>query len=844
MRQTLADWKKIIIRKKYTRVLLEKTRWRWTKQRLTKLFRRWSDYAVAEKVRKSIEQIQLYRDNKHDFQELIGRLQVQIEGAKVEMKAHREHLDLAKRHTLSLEELLAQLERRVRQSQERKLQSISNQWGKLCFAFVDCECDYLQNMLDAVSVEDYVDVNHLVIKGEDENDLLRLPSELLVLRWINFQLEQCGGPFRHVSPFSAELIQNFSSDMHNYYALRHILHRLLAYKKHRQPPRAAKMQSAFMLLSRAAVDSITAASALLKQSPFPTREELRTALMEQLNPGCPSFLSDHVLSNEITSDIVFCLFSFLVCEHPNLTSTAGQSSNQTNGYPWHEAQVALNDARSVWNSVRSQWRELHTPFDVLDATKMPPEVTSPPQLLAKANIALQNAVNTVQYACSKRSIAMRVWGCLQRRVQQDALRLLVRRGRELAPFELIDRRVWREKYMMTTLHIAKIVQAIVCQNDSKQSTEELADELQRVEEVLEEHFEHLRRVYRFYSNIDSSRLPRGSSGDNSKRIGGSAVDEARFFHKISACMSLAEFYIFLKECEVFGRARCFPYGLIQNIFEKVSPDVAASMGTATSTLPLTHINSSPSKDSGVTNGREMTPAEFVEALVHIVRSDRIQWKSGDNGVIGTLAQKFRKFLEEIVFPNAMSQVEEKSNVFRQQLLTFECREIFTTHHKKLRSMYSYFVISETKSERSFAKQDSLGLRDTAKMLSANGFVNCCQHFDLFRDNLLHFDDIQHILAETLRLERESVHFDLVGMASGTSGTTTTASELMPEAKIVGTKSKPKGSRYDEHVVLTLTEFLEALAAISCYLNPDAFMPLASKLDAFFSERLDSIAIAQ
>ncbi|KAL4130348.1 hypothetical protein PRIC2_006349 [Phytophthora ramorum] len=159
MRQTLADWKKIIIRKKYTRVLLEKTRWRWAKQKLMRLFRRWNDYAVAEKVRKLHEQIQLFRDNKHDFQELIGRLQVQIESAKVEMKAHREHLDLAKRHTLSLEELLTQLELRVRQSQERKLQTISNQWGKLCFAFVDCECDYLQNMLDAVSADDYVDMD-------------------------------------------------------------------------------------------------------------------------------------------------------------------------------------------------------------------------------------------------------------------------------------------------------------------------------------------------------------------------------------------------------------------------------------------------------------------------------------------------------------------------------------------------------------------------------------------------------------------------------------------------------------------------------------------------------------
>eukprot|EP00644_Phytophthora_capsici_P008632 jgi/Phyca11/16513/fgenesh1_pg.PHYCAscaffold_20_\ len=128
MRQTLADWKKIIIRKKYTRVLLEKTRWRWAKQRLMLLFRRWNDYAVGEKVRKFTEQIQLYRDSKHDFHELNTRLQVQIEGAR--------------------------------------------------------------NMLDAVAVEDYVDASVLLLKGEDDSELLRLPSELLVLRWINFQLEQ------------------------------------------------------------------------------------------------------------------------------------------------------------------------------------------------------------------------------------------------------------------------------------------------------------------------------------------------------------------------------------------------------------------------------------------------------------------------------------------------------------------------------------------------------------------------------------------------------------------------------------------------------------------------------
>ncbi|ETL83549.1 hypothetical protein F442_17124 [Phytophthora nicotianae P10297] len=827
MRQTLADWKKIIIRKKYTRVLLDKTRSRWTKQHLMRLFRRWNDYAVAEKARKSNEQIQLYRDSKHDFQELIGRLQAQVEGAKVETKAHREHLDLAKRHTLSLEELLAQLELRIRQSQERKLQSISNQWGKLCFAFVDCECDYLQNMLDAVSAEEYVDVSVLLMKGEDDSDLLALSSELLVLRWINFQLEQCGGPFHHLFSSNSDLVQNFSSDMHGYYALRHILHRVLTVKRRRQPAKQTRMKSTFSLLSRVVVDNMST-----KQTPFPTREELRTVLARQLDPACPEFVCDHVLSNELASDFIFCLFGFLVCEHPSLVTqtAAGHSTSSASPYPWYEAQIALNDARSVWDSVRVQWRELHTPFDVLEAASAPPEMSTSPQLLAKANIALQNAVNTVQYACSKRSSVMRVWGCLQRRIQQDALRLLARRGREQTPFQLVDRRVWRNKYMLTTLHISKLVQMFLDQSDNKRSSEELTEELQLIQEILGEHYERLLQIYRFYANVDFSRTSCADSEENQPRSGGNAVDEARFFHKISASMSLGEFYFFLKECQVFGKTRSFPYDFVQSVFEKVSPDVAASTDTAGLTLPLTHTLSAPIKDLSSVKGREMTSAEFVEALTHIIWSDRVHWKGENVGPTTALSLRFRRFLEEIVFPNAMRPDEEKTNVFRPQLLTFECREVFTTHHKKIRSMYLHFVASEVKTERRFANQDSAGLRGSSKMLSANGFVNCCQYFDLFRDNLLHFDDIQHILAETLQLERESVHFDLAG---ATTDSETRPAEPEHKAKI----DHPEGN-----VLLTLTEFLEALAAVACYLNPDAFVPLALKLDAFFSERLESSAI--
>ncbi|RLN26006.1 hypothetical protein BBJ28_00015627 [Nothophytophthora sp. Chile5] len=843
MRQTLAYWKKIIIRKKYTRVLLEKTSRRWTRQRLARLFRHWNDYAVTKKVRTSHEQIQQCRDQKHDLQELIGRLLAQIEGAKVEMKAHREHLDLAKRHTLSLEELLTQLELRVRQSQERKLQTIANQWGKLCFAFVDCEFDYLQNMLDAVPADQYVDVNALLLKGEDESELLRLPSELLVLRWINFQLAQCGSFFRHFLPSSAGFVQNFSTDMHSHYVLRHIVHRIVA-RNRRQPRRPVRMVSTFALLSRTAMESaIPDASA--RQPPFSNPEELRAVLAEQLNPACPSFLSDLVLSNDMASDLAFCVFGFLVCEHPSLSSqppAIGQVANAVDGSPWHDAQVALNDARAVWESVRSQWTELQTPFDVVTVNKTTPEMTSPPQLLAKANIALQNAVNTVQYACSKRSSAMRLWGCLKRRVQQDAIRLLAHRGRELPPFELVDRRVWREKYMLTTLPIAKLVQSFLGENGSQQTGEELTSELQQVEGVLAERYEQLRRIYRHYASIDSSRMRLAASVESQQqRSGDEAAEEARFFHKISGCMSLAEFHAFLKDCQVFDKTRSFPYDFVQKVVKLVSAEVAAAMDTATLMLPPSHTLLPSLKERGNGSAREMTPAEFVEALVHIVRSDRVYWKSGGDGSTGTLALRMRRCLEEIIEPNAMQPGEEKGSVFRPQLLTFACREVFTTHQKTLRSLYSHFAANEVRVGRSDAPLEGAGVRGSTKMLSVNGFVNCCYHFELFRDNLLHLDDIQHILVETLQRERESIHFDL------SSPTASSPDPVGATATATGSSETSRTPRHDHHdeeeVLLTLAEFLEALAAVACYLNPDAFVPLAAKLDSFFTERLASSTIA-
>ncbi|KAF1330516.1 hypothetical protein FI667_g5169, partial [Globisporangium splendens] len=504
MKQTLVDWRKIIICKKYTRVLLEKTSGRWSKQRLQRLFRRWAAHAGAEKIRKTKQQLAHYQDHRHDFQDLVVKLEQQIESAKQESRTNREHVDFAKRQLLSLDHLLRQLELRIRQSNERKLQSIVNQWGTLCFALVDCEVAYLQNMLDAVNMAQYVDVTVLVRKGEELSELLNLPSDVLVLRWINFQLSQCATFDYYVSsPLSSStgaggFIQNFTSDMHRNYVLRHIVKRTLTLNDAQKVPPSLCRASTFVSRREggAAPPDPLHASRPKIPAPFANREELRVALSETLDPACPSFLSDQVVAGDSTQamgDLVFCLFSFLVCEHPHLQAGAVVSSvtsashsscqapippSDASPCPWQDAQVALDEARAVWERVREQWTELQTPFEIQETTKTTPDVTSPLQLLVKANIALQNAVNMVQYACSKRSVVMKTWGCVHRKIQQDALRLLLRRGRNEPPMVLLDRRIWREKYMLTTLHIPKLVVQFV-QIDADQTRRHLY--AQRVE---------------------------------------------------------------------------------------------------------------------------------------------------------------------------------------------------------------------------------------------------------------------------------------------------------------------------------------------------------------------------
>ncbi|KAJ0409277.1 hypothetical protein P43SY_006774 [Pythium insidiosum] len=259
LKQTLVDWRQIIVRKKYTRVLLEKTSGRWSRQRLLRLFRRWADTTKTQKVARMSQKLQQCVETTRDLEDLLSKMDAQIDSARLETKGHREHFDFAKRQIVSLEELLAQLETRVHSCNERKLQALVNEWGKLCLSFVDVQVEYLQHMLSAVTAQEFVDATGILAKGEELSDLVQLPSDLLVLRWINYQLARCD-TFQCVHPKAVAsalisavgsgsscgggFIQNFSSDMKNHYVLRHILKRIQTRREEvlRTEPLNAKLE--------------------------------------------------------------------------------------------------------------------------------------------------------------------------------------------------------------------------------------------------------------------------------------------------------------------------------------------------------------------------------------------------------------------------------------------------------------------------------------------------------------------------------------------------------------------------------------------------------------------------
>lgn len=189
-----------------------------------------------------------------------------------------------------------------------------------------------------------------------------------------------------------------------------------------------------------------------------------------------------------------------------------------------------------------------------------------------------------------------------------------------------------------------------------------------------------------------------------------------------------------------------------------------------------------------------------------------------------------------------------------QLLTPECCKIVVKHQKKLMTLYTRFASkSNSYSDRTPTdKHESLSPRvdkATTRMLSVTGVVALCHHFELLREHFLNLDDVQHVIAEVLQLERESVVVHSSGELTSSSHATSSGSGAVGgeshealaydarAAASTATAAERSQIVAADELFLTYAEFAEILAALVCYLQPGAFVSLATELDAFCLKEL-------
>ncbi|ETV99360.1 hypothetical protein H310_08074 [Aphanomyces invadans] len=442
--QAFRTWNRITQAKLKVRASMHKAMARWKKRHCTILLRAWRQAVVSEKQTAARKRLSTLTNNAGDCKESQLRLEGSIKQLRDDIANLKGSIES---HTLTQDRLrftFADLKEQIWHSQERQLQTLSNEWGRLCMALVDAEITYLSYMLAAVDLKDYCEPTMMLRPREDKLELLRAPEDVIVLRWascmfhrhIQYNEDRGSGASKGTSSKTSSLnaaatsdaeysrVQNFTSDLKGMLVLGSILR--VINRSVNQLPHA---------------HSAVSDDSAKEWSPEQILHYLRVL-------RCPDYLVQHLeahLDNP-SADIMYCVLSYLCCEYTCMVPAV---------CPWQEALQSLHDAKAAWDNVRKGWSELDTPFDVTKLDRFEPDSTHV-TVVAVAKESLQNAVQMVQYACAARAANMQLWSCVQKRVHVKAIETILHRARVGLPFQMMNRREARERAMYTNVSISKL----------------------------------------------------------------------------------------------------------------------------------------------------------------------------------------------------------------------------------------------------------------------------------------------------------------------------------------------------------------------------------------------------
>ncbi|KAH9186995.1 hypothetical protein AeNC1_011028 [Aphanomyces euteiches] len=487
--QIFRNWRQVTAKKKHARAAVARAMQRWNKRLVSTVFHGWWHLISSEKQSAAKSRLAKLSTEAATCREAQQRLEASIRHLHDEIQRLGRSTDAHKTTQKKLQDVFASLEDEITNTRERQLQTISNEWGRLCLALVDAQIAHLNAMIDAVPWRNYTDATLLLGPRENKTDLLqRLPEDLIVLKWTSFMQQRTS----HTNGSRIDLVQNYTSDLKGLHVVANVLQ--------------------------------TIEQAISSTSPaMPTTNWSTDTILIRLRAyRCPEYLVEHLREVPCPSDVAFCVLSYLFCEFPCLYPSV---------CPWQEAQTALEEAKTTWQIVRHGWTELHQPFDPTKLANFTPDATHVGAVVA-AKVALQNAVQMVQYACAARAVTMQLWSCVQKRVHAKAMDILLFRARTGVPFQMPNRRAARERALYTQVDIEKLKRIL-------HTDVEL--DFGKLDGLLATNYEDIQRIFKYYAA--SSDL-----GD-------------------AESLSLDEFHRFLKDAKLL--AKSFGLAMMHTIFNEI-----------------------------------------------------------------------------------------------------------------------------------------------------------------------------------------------------------------------------------------------------------------------------------
>ncbi|RHY09354.1 hypothetical protein DYB36_003538 [Aphanomyces astaci] len=181
--QAFRTWNRVTQAKHKVRMSMQKAMARWKKRHSTILLRAWRQAVVSEKQIAARRRLSALTDNAGDCKESQLRLEGSIMQLRDDIASLKGSIETQTSTQERLHHTFAALKEEIWHSQERQLQSLCNEWGRLCLTLVDAELTYLSYMLATVNLSDYCEPTMMLRPREDKLELLRAPEDVIVLRW-------------------------------------------------------------------------------------------------------------------------------------------------------------------------------------------------------------------------------------------------------------------------------------------------------------------------------------------------------------------------------------------------------------------------------------------------------------------------------------------------------------------------------------------------------------------------------------------------------------------------------------------------------------------------------------